>query len=712
MYFTKNAGFRNAFGSSLLSAFVLFGAVGVSAQNIAINSDGALPDKNAMLDIKSNTKGLLIPRMTTDARLRIQPTQGLMVYDINTNSFWYNDGKAWKNMSAADVSLAATGAWMLTGNAGTTDVANFLGTTDNVPLNIRVNNQQSGRIDGTLANTYWGFRSGFNITTGNDNTGIGASALFTNTTGYNNTAVGSNALQSNTTGHHNSALGRMALLSNLTGYNNTAAGITSLFSNTTGYDNTAIGTGAMYNNSTGYWNTVMGAYALQRNSAGSMNTAIGNSAAYQVEGNNNTAIGATSLHFQVSGDANTAVGKSAMHAGYSGSNNTALGHIALASNAQGNFNTAVGAEALASNNASGNTATGYRAMYHNTRGEANTAHGNSALLSNSTATANTAIGFRSLFSFIGGPFGNGVNTGCGSFTLTSTTTGWGNAAFGSDALIGNSTGFWNTSVGGGSSYFSSVGNYNTAVGTTALFGNSDGSQNVAIGVSALSNNRSGNGNTAIGVDANTSSNNLVNAIALGYNAIVNASNKVRIGNAAVTVIEGQVPFTFPSDGRYKFQVQEDVKGLDFILQLRPVTYRFDTKRFDEQLTAQLQQTNNSDTEASGKWVAETTARKMDLVMDAAYSTASSIRRSGFIAQEVEQAAKRTGYNFSGVISPGKEQQHYSLSYDAFVVPLVKAVQEQQQLIDKQQKHILDQDKKMAEIQEQLNEIKALLKTSK
>ena len=41
----------------------------------------------------------------------------------------------------------ALNAWSLTGNGGTVDGTNFIGKTDNVPLNIRVNNQKAGRID-------------------------------------------------------------------------------------------------------------------------------------------------------------------------------------------------------------------------------------------------------------------------------------------------------------------------------------------------------------------------------------------------------------------------------------------------------------------------------------------------------------------------------------------------------------------------------------
>ena len=48
--------------------------------------------------------------------------------------------------------------------------------------------------------------------------------------------------------------------------------------------------------------------------------------------------------------------------------------------------------------------------------------------------------------------------------------------------------------------------------------------------------------------------------------------------------------------------------------------------------------------------------------------------TGFIAQEVEQAAKKIGYDFSGVDAPKNEKDMYGLRYDEFVVPLVKAVQ--------------------------------------
>jgi len=193
----------------------------------------------------------------------------------------------------------------------------------------------------------------------------------------------------------------------------------------------------------------------------------------------------------------------------------------------------------------------------------------------------------------------------------------------------------------------------------------------------------GHYNSFLGAESDASADSLVNATAVGYHAIVNSSNKVRIGNAAVTVIEGQVPFTTPSDGRFKFQVQEDVKGLDFILKLRPVTYQFDVEKFENSATR-------------GPKIPRAPA-----AIQASYKAAAAIRRSGFIAQEVEQAAQSSGYSFSGIVRPAGADDHYSLSYESFVVPLVKAVQEQQQ-------RITAQDQKIERLQKQLEALKTLI----
>ena len=57
------------------------------------------------------------------------------------------------------------------------------------------------------------------------------------------------------------------------------------------------------------------------------------------------------------------------------------------------------------------------------------------------------------------------------------------------------------------------------------------------------------------------------------------------------------------------------------------------------------------------------------------------RYTGFIAQEVERAANEVGFDFSGVDKPQNDKDYYGLRYAEFVVPIVKAIQEQQSEIE-------------------------------
>ncbi len=124
------------------------------------------------------------------------------------------------------------------------DGVNFLGTTDAVPLNFKVDSQQSGRIESAqnTANTFFGYQSGAS-NTGINNSGFGYQALASNTTGSNNVATGFIALANNTTGDANTAYGLEALWNNVTGSNNIAMGVGAL-ANSTGNSNIGLGTQA------------------------------------------------------------------------------------------------------------------------------------------------------------------------------------------------------------------------------------------------------------------------------------------------------------------------------------------------------------------------------------------------------------------------------------------------------------------------------------
>ncbi len=84
-----------------------------------------------------------------------------------------------------------------------------------------------------------------------------------------------------------------------------------------------------------------------------------------------------------------------------------------------------------------------------------------------------------------------------------------------------------------------------------------------------------------------------------------------------------------------------------------------------------------------------------------FTPAETIRQSGFIAQEVETAAKAAGYDFNGLHTPQNPDDYYSLSYQQFVVPLVKAVQEQQTMIE-------ELKKQNARLNNELQQIKDVL----
>jgi hypothetical protein len=275
----------------------------------------------------------------------------------------------------------------------------------------------------------------------------------------------------------------------------------------------------------------------------------------------------------------------------------------------------------------------------------------------------------------------GLNTAIGTGALASNTTGVHNTANGLQALIYNSGGHYNTANGAHALRNNTTGEFNTASGSVALYYNTTGSSNTAMGRSALSYNTSGSGNTAVGMsagdwgtdltnssflgrDAYATSNGLTNVTGVGYDSHPTASNMARVGNSSVTSIGGQVAWTTVSDERYKRNVVEDVKGLDFIMQLRPVTYNLAVNDLATFLTEDMKR------DTAGNIIFETDA--LDKI---GRDAKEKIRYTGFLAQEVEKAAKKIGYDFSGVDAPQNDKSLYGLRYAEFTVPLVKAVQE-------------------------------------
>lgn len=526
------------------------------------------PDKSAVLELNSTSKGFLLPRMTAEQKASIAaPIKGLLIYQINGAIGLYSyNGSAW-------VAVAATGG-----------VGNFVDLTTDQGINgiktfntdIYASGLLVGKGGGAIAtNTVMGSDALNKNSTGYENTAIGLHALYSNTTGYMNTAVGDSSmhyneygwsntafgtktLMKNVSGKHNSAFGNFSLSSNTTGNHNEAFGNFTLSKNTTGSYNTALGDAALLQNTEGVYNVATGPFALQANVFGNYNVAVGNEALFSnTIGLENTAIGNQSLHNSTLGLHNTSVGALSLFENTYGNSNSVLGYEALYSNTKGNSNIAIGTGALYSNTlisnlvaigdsalyyngvsatgkteATNNTAVGSKALFNNSRGYNNTATGSQSLSSNLTGNFNTANGYLSLADNTIGHY----NTGVGALSLSSNVNGNYNSAFGTQALFSNYSGSNNTANGFQALFNNYKGGYNTATGFGALYFNENGDYNTANGYQALLHNL-GNNNTATGVQTLLSNSTGINNTANGLQALYNntiGNNNTAFGYSTLT----------------------------------------------------------------------------------------------------------------------------------------------------------------------------------
>lgn len=203
------------------------------------------PEFSSALEIQSNNKGLLIPRValssTTDNATIIAPVTSLLVYNTNsindvTPGFYYWNA-TWIPLKTTIVPSSGTN-WSLGGNiiSGT----DFIGSINYNPLQIRVNNTAFGRFhpngglalgSGAVANDNNSVAIGTNAnsTANNQATALGPSA---NASGYQSTAIG---YQSYTSNNSTLALGKGA---QATAFQASAMGIDAV---ATGQNATAIG---------------------------------------------------------------------------------------------------------------------------------------------------------------------------------------------------------------------------------------------------------------------------------------------------------------------------------------------------------------------------------------------------------------------------------------------------------------------------------------
>ncbi len=318
--------------------------------------------------------------------------------------------------------------------------------------------------------------------------------------------------------------------------------------------------------------------------------------------------------------------RNSLLAGKLTTSNTSFGLGSLNANTTGSSNTSTGVDALGSNTTGSlNTANGRNALQNSTTGSSNTAIGFDALRFNTTGFSNTANGRSALRLNTTG----NSNTANGEYALQNNATGNANTANGVDALAANTTGNANTANGYEALWYNTIGNFNTANGVDALRSNTTGSNNTAIGSDALYNNTTGFNNTGIGFGARVPS--------------ATGSNQVRIGNTDVNYAGVQVAWSVTSDSRWKTNVSPSILGLNFINSLNPVSY-----------------TRNNDD-----------SQKLEF---------------GLIAQELQKSLIYFKAENNGIITTDDEGM-LSVRYNDLIAPMVKAIQEQQQMIEQLKKEI-------------------------
>src|SRR3954468_24495464 len=103
-----------------------------------------------------------------------------------------------------------------------------------------------------------------------------------------------------------------------------------------------------------------------------------------------------------------------------------------------------------------------------------------------------------------------------------------------------------------------------------------------------------------------------------------------------------------SDGRYKKDVKENVLGLVFINSLRPITYTVNVPGLNEYY-------NKGRKEGFDNQIADNKNAAINAEMKKAEDAASKIVHTGFVAQEVEEAATKLNFEFSGVDKPQSKE---------------------------------------------------------
>ncbi|WP_223034966.1 tail fiber domain-containing protein [Hanstruepera marina] len=467
--------------------------------------------------------------------------------------------------------------------------------------------------------------------------------------------IGDNAGElDNLDDNHNIGIGDNTLVNNTTGVRNIAFGEEALYSNETGTNNFAAGYQSLHTNTQGLSNVAIGIYSLHENRDGFGNIGIGG---YTLTNNTigriNIAIGDRSGYHNTTGENNIAIGEEALFFNTTGSSNIAIGAFALKDNVASDYNIAIGRRALESN----------------TMGVDNVALGYLSLSSSEEGGANTAIGSGSMRYKVSGDF----NTVLGHTALRNNATGFNNVAIGSAAGFfnqGSDNIFLGTAAGLEEEGSNKLYIENSSSATPLIYGEFDNDIigfNAKVGIGTQSPNMPLHITTHNDVSLGLGSGTLVIGEELGQNIAMdrneiqarnaglvsdlylqNEGGNVRIGGAIVQA----------SDRRLKRDIEDISYGLYEIIQLRPTEYFWKGRE-------------------------------------------QEFKSLGLIAQEVDKVIKN-------VVDYSKEEDKYGVNYTELIPVLIKAIQEQQLIIETQQKRNNRQSQELSDLNSRIEIIESKL----
>jgi hypothetical protein len=526
----------NTLKFSILLIFAIFFGQDSFSQVLISSNTGDIINSSAMLEIKSTTGGVLIPRMTTEQRnLIASPAPGLLVYDETVGAFYLRAASDWVNLSSSseiwtlnddgayltDESLnLAVGTTPIVGKKmvikadpgkAATDPLFEIQDKDGFPI-MRVTSEGvrvfikdvSKGASGGFAVGRYGIAKGLPDTTyfmvSPDSTRIyideGASGGFAVgrygiAKGKKNwffyTAEDSTRVyaQDNMKGASGGfAVGRYGIAKD---------GLKQDYSFFTTADSTRVYTNDAVKGASGGF--AVGRYGIAKGHTQNYmfmvpdNYFLGHYAGNTIQNNpiTNTGVYNTFFGFQAgmgntNGVNNIFIGRNSGLENSIGNNNTFMGNEAGYNNTEGNSNLFLGYQSGYSNETgSVNSFVGYQSGYGNTTGLGNCFLGSYTGISNTVGSFNTFVGFQAGY--------NNIGTDLDGYR------GDNNVFLGTNTGYSNTLGYSNVFIGPASGYYNTEGGYNVFIGHNAGSSNTLGSSNIFIGTEAgLSNIGTGDPN--------------------------------------------------------------------------------------------------------------------------------------------------------------------------------------------------------------------------